>query len=622
MVRERAQPGGLVGRAGLHLRPLSHRRQRVWRVGAGAPDPRALTQDDLVLETCPGNHDAFASLRTIFGGLEHRLRDAFEAERREVERLLAAAVGDGDPRSRRPHARMLADSVAFAILRRISRESVYTAPLVDRAAAVLNHACAASRASRVHVPHVDALDRPTLKVLARAALLLEPADRFAWVWHSEADPRRDVEPSDSLFSASRQSLLATMLGVVDPELEGTPRASGFVSDHDGVRTMDDVTLALVVQNYDACFLWTEALLRSSDAAARVDAARLQALAAVNVGRADVALSLLGPAEDESDEPPIRAHLAYLQGLIEAKRVYRLDASDSHYARGMGMLATHADDQAGDLALEEAWLLNGMALNASIRGRRDGDAAASYSAAFDLVRRAFSLVREESTPGRIYLRSNLIANSALLLEMSGRAKEAVRVLEEAFDRAPEDVTQDTGRLLLNLAHRIGTLQLKAGDFANARRLFQKVEDGPAALESWPLRERVLRAIGFASLLLGDVPASRDAFRRGLELSRKGRSLEGTTEHARGLVAAFAGEGAVAAARDVVDSLVAEEGIDVTIRPDGSRMEIEEVEPSIPSPKLPAYLPEIDLEGVPKIDLNRYLVDAETSPARAAAWTGHS
>jgi hypothetical protein len=50
-------------------------------------------------------------------------------------------------------------------------------------------------------------------------------------------------------------------------------------------------------------------------------------------------------------------------------------------------------------------------------------------------------------------------------------------------------------------------------------------------------------------------------------------------------------------------------------------LDEVAPLPPSPKLPPYFPEIDLEGIPTIDLNRYLGTAAPSEAsQATPWSG--
>src|SRR5262249_10005346 len=152
-------------------------------------------------------------------------------------------------------------------------------------------------------------------------------------------------------------------------------------------------------------LWCDTLLTSNKDEDVAEGLRLLALAAVNVSKADEALHLLYRAEEMTRSCGQRAHLCYLQGLIQTKRCYDLSGSTAHYERGLAALRA-GGSETGDLSLERGWLLNGLALNEAILWRRNPGAAEHYARAFALEQDAFNLVREGDHPARIYLRFNL------------------------------------------------------------------------------------------------------------------------------------------------------------------------------------------------------------------------
>jgi tetratricopeptide (TPR) repeat protein len=577
---------------------------------AGRARPATSGCRDLHLRVRPDDHGTFASLRSILDQVSELAWTGSKQSLAELRALLSEAGCSLGPERERSHARLLADSVTFAITRRVSRESVYTSRLIDRAAHFLNAELShILRGGRAYVPHVDRLDRPTLKVLARAMLLLDSADELSWVWHSAVDPTSDSQPRrEDLYLSSRGMLLRQLVGIVRPTIQHVCQTS-LLNRPNGLTRVSgtDISIALVLQNYDACFLWSERGLGSSDLTVATEALRILGLAAINVGRIPEALERLAAAEHLAPSAGLRAHLTYLQGLVEAKRVYDLRESDSHYERGLraleaGPFAAHEDG-----ALEHAWILNGLALNQAIAWRREPHQVAHYDNAFQLVQQAFFLVREGRIPPRIYLRSNLLANSALLLEMRGDADAAIDLFQAAFEPPASEAATNAEQWLTTLGYRIGCLHYRAGRPEVAYRLLRETSSRDAVISNGPIRERILRALGVVALELGAWDAAEEAFDCGLALARAARFAEGTREHGRGLVATLLRRGREREAADVVTALRAEEAVEL-LAGAAQGTGLETIAPSPPSPKLPAYLPEIDLEGIPPIDLNRFLGDA--------------
>lgn len=597
----------------LLLRPLSHPKQRQWQVGG-----RALqTELDLILNTRVDDSRSFSSLR----GWAHQLQQstAGATEARELEELIGGAESSSEWTD---EARFGTDAVVLAVMRRISRESVYTARIIDRGAQLLNRALASrttmNGVRRVWVPDVDRLDRPTLKVLTRAALLLEPHSPFAWCWQSTTDPRERTSSTGDLYVNSRSELLHLLAGVVAPHFEVCGSGSTLMRPEAKETSLRELAEALVLQNYDAVFAGAEELVAGGDAVEAAEALRLEGIAAVNVGRHCEADERFAKAESLVPNAARKAHLAYLRGLTAAKRRYRLDEARGHYQRGLAWLdGAAADGQ--DLALERAWLLNGLAFDRAIRTRLE-TGAGHLEAAFSFVQEAFDLVRLGTDSSRAYLRFNLIANSALLLEMSGRPEQAAEVFRHAFGVDLEENAARQRRFGATLGYRIGLLLRSAGRPAEAFPLLERAAMSEAVAGSWPTEERALRAVAAVALELNWIEEAETACSRGLELARSGRSAEGAIRHTLGLASCLVRRGQSSRAAELFEELRDDEGLPLDVRQVPSlASEWRRLLPSPPSPKLPPYLPEIDLEEIPRIDMNRFLTRVE-DPQRVQATLG--
>ncbi|HLA10553.1 MAG TPA: hypothetical protein VJ023_08145 [Pyrinomonadaceae bacterium] len=599
-----------------HLSPKSNKQQRIWYVGEGPHPTEGVDHTTLNLAVAPQCHESFASLKSILEQLKPLAQSIHLKDIHKVEGYLREACPDADRNGgAQTHGQLLADSVAFAIMRRISRESFYTARVIEVAARTINAILSSlAGCQQVHVNHLDQLDRPTLKVLARAMLLLKASDSFAWVWHSTCDPLQATPlETENIYLRSRLQLLRQLVGILSPTLVMQPVVAPLfpLSAIPLKTTTFDIAAALVVQNYDACFLWCDSLAAGSDAEA-AEGHRLRALAAVNVDQHDAALYSLNLAEQLSASVVRQAHLSYLQGLIETKRRYDLSSSTSHYTRGLGLLDSCNKTKGEDPRLERAWLMNGLALNEAVLWRRYASKQEHYARAFALEREAFALVRSGDSPARTYLRFNLLANSAFLLEMAGNYDVAIRTLVRAFDFNLDETLDRKQVWRSTLGYRVGVLHYSAGSNDEALRLLSDAAESDLGDENWPTQERVLRALGAVLLHNSHYSRAADTFASGLRLCRAGRSAQGTIEHARNLIICLIRDGQKRRAGELCEELLSEEGLEIIPRElFAQSRSFEDLHPSPLSPKLPAYFPELDLEGIPSIDLNLFLGKREAA-----------
>jgi hypothetical protein len=606
----------------LHLRPRSRTTQRVWHIGQTESTADGTDASELRLAVLPDRHETFISLKSILAQLLTLARPEQRQGLAGLEGDLREACPGPAEDNSQTRRDFLTDSVTFAIMRRISRESFHTGRIIDRAARVINATLSRiPNCTHVHVDHIDRLDRPTLKMLTRAMLLLELEHGFSWVWHSTSDPTATgVSNPDDTFLISRQALLRQMIGIVSPTLRRHAHVLSVRRPDRPARGIGthEVAAALTMQNYDACFLWCDALSGGGVVAEVVEALRLKALAAINVGMAEEALRTLRLAEEMATGPGRRAHLACLQGLIEAKRCYDLSRSTAHYERGLRSLEA-GPGEGEDLALERGWLLNGIALDEAILWRRNPGAMGHYTKALDLEREAFDLVRDGTNRARQYLQYNLAANVAFLMEMRGHYDLAIDLLRQSFDFGVGEAPVKKHHWRSHLSYRIGILHYRGAELDSAYRLLQDAAEHNARTETWVTQEQISRALGAIALDRRAFAEASGLFSRGLEICRNARSAQGTREHARGLIAALLGDGKERQAREVCDGVSSEEGLTV-LPPErcAAGRWGKDLLPTRPPPKLPAYFPEIDLEEIPAIDINRFLGNVPSPDSPTARW----
>ncbi|KIH99134.1 hypothetical protein LP52_09180 [Streptomonospora alba] len=531
----------------------------------------------------------------------------------------------------RPSA-LEAHAVTYAIVRRISRESLQSAVKIDMVAMFLLRALrrlAGKRGVTVAVPALDHVDRPSLRVLNRLLWLSDRDDRFRVVGICLGDPLAEApEPDDGgglapRLARSRRRLFERLRLEWQPRTISLRTAApvlpriGSGSADQGPDAVTAVAEALVEHNYDRAYLLAGSVLDGGDPGdSTADLLRLVGLCDANIGEVDSGVAALGAALQAARRPELRAHLHYLTGLLITKRRYDLDAADEEYRAGLEELETAWN--ADDAEFERAWLLNGRALVASLHARACPPEE-RQSRLHDVMRQevaAFRLATRGSEPRHVYLRHNLLANTAFVLEMLARFDEAIDFWHRAFGQFLGK-TANAGAFEPIYRYRVGVLEWKAGREETTASLREALQQAASRHDRFQA-ERIRYALAFVSLDLGETAEALEHFRAGLMQAWELRDPLACLQHARGLCAA--------ARRERRPRL--ERTVRIWLRLTGHHA-LQEVEddlaepPSPPSPKLPAYIPGIDLEPTPEVNLNVYLAGpqpsagGDSSPRAAAA-----
>jgi tetratricopeptide (TPR) repeat protein len=485
-------------------------------------------------------------------------------------------------------------SIVFAVIRRISRESHHSALLIDRLARLILAAMdsAPLRDEPLVLHGFDLWDRPSLRTLCRVQALRRH-ERFPVVCVLGALPA-PTSGSDSLATRlvnTRASFFRVVEERLHPTREGwagTWSWNGRLERPARGRGAFELANELSYQNYERVYALASGLLAQEQASAderQTDLWRLVAIADTNVGWIDLALVTLDHAQSLATVPTAPPFLEYLKGLVYAKRLYDLERAEHHFRVGLSLLT--AIPQSPERRLEQAWLNNGLALTRSLkakgeRQRRD----ALIREAFDLEMSAYRLVATQRGPAFSYLRHNLLANITFLFEITGQYEAAIRSWRRSFERylAAEDPAFDVAYF-----YRLGLLRLHAGQVEEGLEGLGRALERTRELSDVFYEDRVTYALGWGLLRAGRPEEARRAFEEGAHLAERLGLPDAEDQHLIGMAA-------TASDANGRGGLVAGETGDQLAASAVAR----------PSPKLPAYIPGVDLEGTPAIDINRYLV----------------
>lgn len=508
-----------------------------------------------------------------------------------------------------------AKNVGSSVIRRISRESIHLSDAIDDIARLVIELLDINGSSRTLLG-AEYLDRPSARVLYRTYQLSHP-EKIDWVWgfgHSVFEPDCNLQLGKIArrFYASRNRLfkvLAERMEVsIDPEILNLD-----IVPFDAPPSMELATVAvsqaLVDQNYDRLYL-NAAHRGKLDKSDECNVWRMICIADSNLGLIDHALESIRTSLERSDgDPWLSAQSLYMQALLETKRQYNLDAAESLYRQALSLLS-ECDPEDVRTRIEQAWATNGLALVRTIRSKYlpPEDREKAQLEIFLDEASAFKNVAELDTAHALYLQLNLLANMTLLLEVMGRFEHAVSFWSRVFNKFRGQSSVERRNFEVAFLYRLGLLQYKAGRAADARQsLSRAVQINDSTMSSFAM-EHVLFAKGYVELQTGEEVEAAATFVEGCKLSAWLKDNKALSEHLWGLSQAISSESS-----EVLEywrSYAEAHGIQT---PEG---------PVLPAPKLPSYVPLIDLEVAPKIDLNRYLTDDRSVRPLDAVVVGRS
>lgn len=552
--------------------------------------------------TTPTELDAFGTLRAVLMAAMATSGCDFNALVSGHEESLSLTVPDllGLEQKHRGHF-YNAENVGSSVIRRISRESIHLTDAIDDLALLLLDLID-YHGGEFMLVGAEYLDRPTARVIYRAYQLAEPC-RVRWTWQfshsvlsgSTYDVSDEIERR---YRDSRERLFRVLAERMEVSIENGIQDLP-VLPFEGVDCSEQaVTLisqALVGQNYDFAYVNAAINLDKLKPKDCSNIWRMLCIADANMGRIDDAVASIDHAlASASDDPWLSAQCLYMRGLLETKRRYDLDAAEDAYLQALQIM-DHCNPRDERTRVERAWATNGLALVHILRTKQldPGVREVKQMQIFLDEAEAFKDVSQLSTAQALYLQLNLLANMTLLLEVMGDYSRAVSFWGRVFEKFRGTNSAERRSFEVAFLYRLGLLELKAGFPEQARSTISRALEVPDVASRSFTFERLMYAKGHIELSCGDYIAAGESFATGCELAFRLRHDEALSEHLAGLAEAnivaphksFQRWTQIAASRGVVKA----------------------EKRSLPSPKFPSYVPLVDLEVAPQIDLNRFLAD---------------
>lgn len=510
---------------------------------------------------------------------------------------------------------MGSDSIIYSIIRRISRESSATSKLIDQVAEkvveMVNELFISEGKNIILVINASEwIDRPSLRVLHRIFKLLPSSHLKLGLGFTDDIPStfeldNPFDMQESIIVA-RSRIFKRLLLEQSPLIIGKEKNRCDFSDYRYYGTenglMSDAAIALVTQNYENAFLACEKVKSTQSPSEEIF--RIIGLVHANLSLYEASYSAFKEALKYEDSGPKRAHIECLAALLAVKRFYNLEVARSHYESALKFV----DESEKVNRLEKGWILNGMSfMNTVASSKLQGEEKNKLlDSVLERELKALQLVKNERDSGSLYLRYNLLSNITFLLEIRKDYQTALEFWKTAFTKLIGD---DHG-----YCYRTGMLSWKAG----------KIEDGINYLKQAYLTassqkdrldsESILYALGYVNFEIGSYEESINNFVEGLKFAITLRDFTKMEEHVKGFLRASSMVGKLEEnlifLKDICTNLdntlpnKVSEFLekDITIL----KQLIFENNLRHPKTKLSSYHPSVDLESVPEIDMNEYLI----------------
>lgn len=515
-----------------------------------------------------------------------------------------------------------ADSILYSIIRRISRETIATAKLIDGLVVALLDLLKCAYAAHqkcfvLFLSHTEWIDRPSLRIFYRLYKLV-PQFRFAMVWlFSSAVPNRieaaeDHEDMLASVELARTRIFSRLQTELNPVVEAGSQTAHtyedyhFFSEHS---LMEEAALAVVTQNYEHAYLACKnALLGQTD---KTEVYRIIALVHANLGLVEPAYSMFQRSAELVGPGPKRAHFEYMSALLVTKRFYQLEKARQHYEKGLAFV----DESDETNRLEKGWLLNGMSFmdvvtSSNLQGE-EKDILLE-----EVLRRevqALNLIKQDSNRGALYLRFNLYSNIAFLMEIKKEYKYALQCWRNAFERATGIDNEMSRNVLKPFAYRTGMLAWKSGEVQEGLRFLRQARDAAKEQGDRIYLEQIAYGLGYVEMQEEMFADALATFLEGYRLAVSMGEWKNANDFAVGCLQAASRVGkfseVVSTLRaDLQEDYLFSEQIKSFIYQNIGILQQLVMEKTLPQPKtkLNSYHPSIDLESTPEVDMNAFLI----------------
>lgn len=413
------------------------------------------------------------------------------------------------------------------------------------------------------------IDRPSMMVINRMINLLEENENINFHFVMEKDVLSS--PDNSQLDLARKQLFSK-LNIEIEVLETT--SSKYLLDQQ-CYNYETLNASIIEQNFELAILILHKLLEDPKRfISKQLVYRYLAVIEANLGNYDNALEFLDTAIENSKEILEYSCNNYIKSLCLIKRKQNTEQAIIILENTLQKLNENWEENNFKYMHEKAWLINGMCLARTIlasklsKEERDKE----LISIIQLEMEAYRLINGVQNFRVTYLKFNLLANIAFVLEIMEQYEEAINFWKRAFAPLLREGEYYDGEK--DLSYRLGILNIRLKDYEKAKDFLER-SYYLASVENNPFHKiNILYSLGYLEYQRKEYVLAQEYFVKGMELClfMKDKFNLRIFNHA---------------IQVLKEKLVEEELI-------------------FPMIKLTSYVPYLDLSFVPEIDLNKALV----------------
>ncbi|HEH8033499.1 TPA: hypothetical protein SH124_002434 [Staphylococcus aureus] len=444
-----------------------------------------------------------------------------------------------------------------AISLRLSRHHMKRANFIEQVARLVAEMMYMSDI-KITIRHFEYADRPSIMVINRVIQILQIKYQLKKCLYIEMN---DFSSHDELLLNFRNNLFKNLhkknvffkenVSIINKKKELL-----FEIDE----SYESLDAALLEQNYELAYLILKKEYTDKNMTKQMYYRWLGVISA-NLSISNEANNLLLKAVQNSENIIDKARNTYIYTLHLTKRLNKPEESIIIIKKMLEELEMNKDiEDIENYLHEKAWLKNGLSLAQTINSKNiHRDAVEIIKNEMD----SYKSIAESNNFKFVYLKYNLLANIAFLLEILNEYKKAENFWEMAFGKLFLDENNNLDDVK-PLSYRLGVLNIKMDNFNKAKYYLKKAEKLAYKHKNDFHVLNINYALSYIDYLEGNV--DKDKIKQNIKLA-------------------------------------------VFLNDDFYKVSFEDIlnglDPRPPKLKLISYVPNIDLSFVPKVDMNEKL-----------------
>ena len=463
-----------------------------------------------------------------------------------------------------------------AIVLRLSRHHIKRARIIENTAQFfvdLLTSLSNEKSLNIEFTNAEFIDRPSMMVINRIDQLLRN--------HLEISICLVMNKSIPLLNTNcplltaRKQLLTKMNNKIFKTISQTNFSTDSFIIFESSYNIETLNAAIIEQNFELAILIIQCALQEEEPfISRQLSYRYLGVIEANLGNYDTAIQYLNSAIQKSTHLLEKSSNTYIKALCLIKR-------KQNFNEAIVLIENAIEDLNNNWVEdyrykhEKAWLINGLCLAKTIQVSKlsNQEKKQQLMSVVQAEMDAFRLINKETHFRISYLKFNLLANIAFLLEIMGEYTQAIDFWKRAFAPILREGEYYEGEK--GLSYRLGVLHIKLKEYEVSSEYLKRSYQ-LSLIENNPFDQlAILYSLVYLTFKEGNLNLSNEYLKNGSEIAEKLRDPFYIDRFNQAIKI-----------------------IEHSQKPYNEEL-------PFPSIKLPSYVPYLDLSFIPEIDLNKTL-----------------